>query len=179
MTESELYGLAWRRVRECYALAEARYCKRFQLPTLALDLKGTRVLGNANQDTHHIRLNLEVFARNVERYLVDTIPHECAHLIAPAVYSFLGRGHGRGWKAVACALGADPVACDTRGGYNLEGLKVRRVERFAYTCPCGIDHQLTKHRAATVWRRVCKRCKGKLFPVDRSSAETDHSSAPA
>lgn len=46
----------------------------------------------------YIDLSAELFWEYTEAFIVDTIPHELAHLVAYTVYG--DEGHGKGWKTV-------------------------------------------------------------------------------
>jgi len=106
-----------------------------------------------------IRYNPYLFAKYFDNNLDITVPHEVAHYIADRLYGLRNiRAHGVEWKSVMRALGAEPRAT---GRYDLEGIPVRRQQRFSYRCECN-THQLSTARhnrirrgQATYYCRVC------------------------
>lgn len=110
-----------------------------------------------------IRYNPWIFQRYFAENLSTTVAHEVAHY---AVYrAFPGRQvkpHGREWKAVMRALGADPaVTFDL----DISGLPVRRQRRHVYHCGCK-EHALstTRHKRVVSGRAryACLECRREL-----------------
>jgi SprT protein len=113
-----------------------------------------------------IRYNPYIFARYFEHGLETTVPHEVAHYITDRLYGLAHvRPHGKEWRSVMLALGAEPRAT---ARFDLSGLPLRRQRRFAYRCGCG-THQLSSCRhkrvAAGRVRYHCRSCGGELVPA--------------
>ena len=110
-----------------------------------------------------IRYNPYIFARYFEHGLHTTVPHEVAHYITDRLYGLAHvRPHGREWRGVMQALGAEPRAT-TR--FDLSGIPLRRQRRFAYRCDC-TTYQLSTCRhnriATGTVRYHCRSCGGEL-----------------
>lgn len=113
-----------------------------------------------------IRYNPYIFAKYFENNLAVTVPHEVAHYVTDRLHGLRNvRPHGREWKAVMDALGAD--ACVT-ACYDLAGVPVRRQRRFNYRCGCQM-HQLTSCRHNRFMQgRVtyhCRSCGSAIVPI--------------
>ena len=102
------------------------------MPTVSFKLSGTRA-GTAQYASGNIKLNPEIAAHNFDTFIERTPGHEAAHIISVIRYGSQGRGHGRCWKMVMRVLGYTPSRCHS---YDMEDVKVRRQERFNYTCGC-------------------------------------------
>jgi SprT protein len=110
-----------------------------------------------------IRYNPHIFARYFEHGLNTTVPHEVAHYITDRLYGIANvRPHGREWRAVMAALGAEARATVPM---DLAGLPVRRQQRFSYRCACE-THQLSacRHNRVTAGRAryFCRSCGAEL-----------------
>jgi SprT protein len=151
------------RVGGCYAEASLAYKRPFVMPSIDFDLRGARC-GMAYFIRNHLSFNGEIYARNIDATLADTVPHECAHLIALAVWGAkLGSGHGRAWRSTCRVLGMiDPQRCAIASDLDLTGVKIRRLPRTEYACKCGIPHMLTARKAASLHRYRCARCRSPL-----------------
>ena len=113
-----------------------------------------------------IRYNPYLFARYFDENLAVTIPHEVAHYVVDMIYGAnKTRPHGHEWKQVMAIFGADD---SVRGCYDLEGVPMRRYQRFDYACACR-QHALTKIRHKRVLRGAryhCRSCRQELVPVN-------------
>jgi SprT protein len=110
-----------------------------------------------------IRYNPYIFARYFEHGLQATVPHEVAHYITDRLYGLAHvRPHGKEWRGVMQALGAEPRAT---ARFDLHGIPLRRQRRFAYRCDCS-THQLStcrhKRIATGAMRYHCRSCGGEL-----------------
>lgn len=137
-----------------------------QIPVV-FDLKG-RASGMYRVRGHQrvIRYNPWIFARYYDDCLAATVPHEVAHYLCDAVFG-LGniRPHGREWKALMKAFGAD---ASVTANYSLQGIPLRRTARFRYLCACD-QHFLgtQRHRRISLGRASyrCRRC-GEILRAD-------------
>ncbi len=110
-----------------------------------------------------IRYNPYIFARYFEHGLQTTVPHEVAHYLTDRLYGLAQvRPHGKEWRGVMQALGAEPRATTC---FDLSGIPLRRQRRVAYRCDCSV-HQLSTCRhnrvAAGTARYYCRSCGGEL-----------------
>ncbi|MFZ0469353.1 MAG: SprT-like domain-containing protein [Thiogranum sp.] len=113
-----------------------------------------------------IRYNPYIFARYFEHGLQVTVPHEVAHYITDRLYGIAHvRPHGREWRAVMQALGAQPRAS---ARFDLSGIPQRRHRRFGYACDCD-THQLSTCRhnriVAGKARYYCRGCGAELVAL--------------
>ena len=139
------------------------------------DLKGRSRLGEANH--RMIRINPDYAAALGEAYRHIAI-HEACHVavdnlkISLNVMSRKGEWapHGRRWKDAMRTLGVDRnrLATDEEMAMATEVPYARNIRRHSYTCPCGIDFQLSQTIVNQINRgrtRHCGKCKGSLFPI--------------
>lgn len=132
--------------------------------TVAFDLSG-RSAGQftARGDRCRIRYNPWIFARYFEENLAATVPHEVAHYAVYRAYPGQRvRPHGREWRAIMQALGAEPsVTFDL----DISGLPRRQQRRHRYHCGCR-EHTLssTRHNRVSAGRAryACLQCRGEL-----------------
>jgi SprT protein len=159
------------RVRECLARVEHHYRTSLGEPEVAFDLDGTsagqyrhsRRLGEGN--AHRLRFNPYILAAHFDQNLATTIPHEVAHFAVARLFPRRRlRPHGREWQEVMRVLGAQPEATHR---FALDGLPVRRQQRWHYRCEC-TDHALSTtrhHRIQRGARYLCRSCRQPLTPV--------------
>ena len=167
--------LVTRQARQCIRSANDALGCRLTLPEIRFDLRG-RAAGQfcLRQGTLQLRFNSALFARFFEENLTQTVPHEVAHFLVYALHSKYGRKrvrpHGPEWQSMMRLLGAEP---ETRHSFSLDGIAVRREQRFAWNCDCR-THSITKRthlRMLRGERRVCITCGTLLqFPADSSDS---------
>jgi len=77
------------------------------VPTVKLNNRLKTTAGRAFYDCapQYIDLSLELFWEYTEQFVMDTIPHELAHLAAWTIYQ--DPGHGTGWKTVLERVGIE------------------------------------------------------------------------
>jgi SprT protein len=114
-----------------------------------------------------IRYNAHIFAKYFQDNYDTTVPHEVAHYVSDLIYGLKNiRPHGREWKAIMQAFGADDsVTAD----YDLAGIPQRRQTYHAYRCACR-QHQLSTTRHNRIRRRrgryYCQHCRQLLKIVE-------------
>ena len=147
-------------------LAEELFGRRVPAVAINFDLKGQssgmyRVRGRQRE----IRYNPWIFAAHFDHCITTTVPHEVAHYVVDLCHG-LGnvRPHGREWKQVMVAFGAD---ASVTADLALDGVPRRRRTLVAYRCACG-DHPLGVRRHRKVMRGEarysCRRCGQELVP---------------
>jgi len=133
------------------------------LPPIRFDLRG-RCAGmyRVHQGTPEIRFNPYLFARYFRENIDATVPHEVAHYaIDRARGRRRVRPHGREWRALMLALGAEP---QVRADFALDGIPIRRLRTHGYRCACRV-HELTAIRHGRALRGgsyVCRACGVRL-----------------
>lgn len=143
----------------------ARDFYRLDLPDAMIDfsLRG-RCAGQARVDRHgetRLRINQQLLAENLENFLVETIPHEVAHLVVnwqARNKSQRPRPHGPEWQAVMqSCYNLPPKRC-----HSYQTTLARVVPRpFLYNCHCR-EHRLTSimhSRISRSYKALCKACK--------------------
>lgn len=113
-----------------------------------------------------IRYNPHFCAQYFQDSLAVTVPHEVAHYVTDCLYGLRNiRPHGREWKAVMQAFGAD----DSRTcNYDLKGVPHRTERRHAYRCACGLHHFSTRRHNQVQYRDVryiCRTCRSDIVPL--------------
>lgn len=135
---------------------------------IRFDLRG-RAAGQARCGCHGpwiIRYNPVLLRENPESFIVETIPHEVAHVVAFALYGHRIRPHGPEWRAIMEQFGAAPERCHR---FDLSRVPRRATRVFPYHCRCG-DHELSSirhHRVLAGRIYLCRRCAVPLQPGRR------------
>jgi SprT protein len=145
------------RTRELVARARERWPKaRLPEPTVAFDLRGLTA-GEACSESGVIRYNEGLLWRYGQAFVDEIVPHEVAHLVAPALSRRRVRPHGAEWKAVMEFFGVPARRC-----HRFEAEPARRVRRVAYRCACPRPHLLTPRahrRIRRGWAEYsCREC---------------------
>jgi SprT protein len=152
-----------RRVEVIYALASQFWPQAtLPLPTIDFDLRGV-IAGKAFYSSYRLQFNAPLAADNRDEFLDQTVPHECAHLIARTLYGSIAP-HGKEWKYVMVQLGARPARCHS---YDVE--THRRSTRHIYHCACQ-EHALSTrlhNQIQAGQRRHCLRCNQTVQPGPR------------
>jgi SprT protein len=144
--------------------ATAIFARSFSHIPVTFDLTG-RAAGMYRVDRRQrrIRYNPYLFSKYFEDNLSVTVPHEVAHYIADRMYGMRNiRPHGREWLAIMHTFGAEAKrTCN----YDLEGIPVRRQQRYSYQCGCRTHHLTSRRHNKIIRDQVryfCKVCGGVL-----------------
>jgi SprT protein len=156
---------------DCIARAGIILGRRFATIPVGFDLTG-RAAGmyRVTRRERIIRYNPYIFAKAFADNLATTVPHEVAHYVVDVVHGWRNvRPHGREWRAIMTAFGADP---DRTHAYDLAGVPVRRQRRHPYRCGC-TTHHLTTRRHNQVRRGAmryhCRHCGEELVQAGQVS----------
>jgi SprT protein len=95
----------WLRLRKLYPSISA------VRPQIKLNKRLKTTAGRAfyAAKPQYVDLSFELVSQYLPNFMVDTIPHELAHLVAWTVYN--EPGHGTAWKHVMRSLGLEPTRC--------------------------------------------------------------------
>lgn len=168
---NDLLQIACDAVYNALAKAESIYGCEFPVGDILFNLKG-RSAGQVrypascrNHALPEIRLNLELMKDNLNAFIQEVIPHECAHLVVYRLYSLKKlntrarpKPHGKEWKAVMLNVYAlQPVVT-----HSFE-IKASASKKFQYYCGCdNKTHHLTVIRHNKIRRQVanymCRHC---------------------
>lgn len=97
-------------------------------------LSGLRGVKPSVSFNRQIRFNPWLFAKYPKDSYDNTIPHEVAHYVSDCLFNLKNiKPHGNEWKAIMGKFGAEPLV---RGNYTLEGIPIRQVKRYDYSCAC-------------------------------------------
>jgi len=159
------------RIFELEELAEEKGLRTPAFPDVKFNLRG-RVAGQAMYYKNTIRVNEPLLNENLDHYILQTIGHEYAHLLAPRNYGVEIKPHGYQWKHVMKELELKPSRC-----HNYKTKSARRMSLVPYECEkCGKDFNLTKIRHNKIKRgttyRHASNCGGKLVEKRVYNAET-------
>ena len=147
------------RVDELAAVAATHYRMKRPQIDVRFDLKGLAA-GEARLSptgVGQIRFNTRLLVENSEDFLLRTVPHEVAHIVAYRLHGSTIKPHGPEWKAVMELFGAEASRCHS---YDTSASQIRRLKRFSYRCDCRV-HQLTSirhNRAKRGQQYICKAC---------------------
>lgn len=168
-------------IKRCIDIAERRFNRSFQFPTIVYEKKGTTA-GTARDGSQIINLNPILLMENVDAFIKRTVPHEFAHIVDGIVYPqtrerkhigwkrsgrphFTKRSlHGRTWKSIMHLFGADASRCHS---YDTTNAKTKKVASHVYTCrTCEKEMMLgpKRHRKMQIgiryWMRGCQHHAG-------------------
>jgi len=137
------------------------------LPVIRFDLRGQTagMVKYPRGGPALIRYNLKLLEQNREHFLAQTLPHEVAHVVAPAKFGRRIRPHGPEWQSLMLYFGAKPKRCHN---YDVSKLPTRKLKRFNYRCNCR-DHQLTSIRHNRVIRGQTYLCRSCATPLLQTS----------
>jgi SprT protein len=171
-SQTELADLLMRQVEACLQQAEQYFNRRFQCDQIRIDIRGA----TAGQYRHQrrgralhapeLRFNPVLLQRYQSLYIEEVVPHECAHLVAYALYGLNIRPHGPEWQAIMRSIyGREPRVRHT---YEVDRSPRAQIE---YRCACPERrHQLSMIRHNKIrrgqMRYVCRECRSELrLPV--------------
>lgn len=162
--EIELKSLVYTEILKNIQIAQEHYGRDFIFPTVSFKLRG-KVAGSCWYVRREIRINIPMFNDNEEDYILNTIPHEMAHLIAHDLYGKQSWGHGYYWQDVMIrCFQLDPTRCHD---YDVAAHKVKRTVNYHnYDCGCRIYKLTTlKHNRAQNGKSTytCRHCGGILL----------------
>lgn len=149
------------RVEHCYRLAEEFFSRGFVRPQVSFRLRGQKA-GVAHLGENLLRFNPRLYAENREDFLLQTVPHEVAHLIAHQVFGGRIQPHGSEWQSIMRGVyGLPPRRCHD---YVIER---RPRTSYLYLCQCPERNEFpfSPQRHALVARGrsyFCRRCKATL-----------------
>ncbi|MFT6429288.1 MAG: SprT protein [Halopseudomonas sp.] len=156
------------RVEECYRLAENRFERPFDRPRVELDLRGQKA-GVAYLGRNLLRFNGQMYRDHNADFLLQTVPHEAAHLIAHELFGSRIRPHGPQWQAIMTDLYQLPATrCHD---YPVQR---RRGTRYLYRCGCPAHIPFTPQRHALVKRGrryLCRLCGDMLHFTGKQAAQ--------
>ena len=167
------------KVTTCLQKAEQQYRKTFDYQAVEINIRGRAAgqirygyatRGNrsgltVNRDLPILRFNPYLLAKYKETFIDQVVPHECAHLVAYALFGMKIKPHGLEWKTQMSALyGLLPKVTHT---FEVPK-RVRKT--FAYLCACeDVTHRLTAIRHNKIRREtaryLCKNCGSALAEV--------------
>ncbi len=107
-----------------------------------------------------IRYNGLLLRENRADFILRTVPHEVAHIVARAAFGSC-RPHGEEWRRVMAFFGAESSRCHP---YDTSRSSTRRLRRYDYVCGCQ-QHQLTSirhNRSSRGQTYLCRRCGERL-----------------
>lgn len=186
MTTSELKNQATETIKFYVELGNEIFNTDLKMPEIDFNLKGT-CGGKYSIRKNIVKINLILFAENVEDYLNQTIPHEVAHAFQYHLchlknvtnQAFYGAKkimpHGKEWKQIMRAFGKDPKRTHS---YDVSNAKIRRIAKnHVYVCGCKDPHYLsdTCHKRALRATQLghaaykCRICKKHLIYQSENS----------
>ncbi|MCQ4347938.1 SprT family zinc-dependent metalloprotease [Pseudomonas stutzeri] len=147
------------RVEVCYQQAEVFFARRFPRPEVSLRLRGLKA-GVAHLTENRLRFNAQLYRENREHFLLQTVAHEVAHLVAHQLFGAGIRPHGSEWQRIMTQVyGLPAERCHS---YEVE----RRQRHYLYRCSCPDgEYPFTAQRHALVLRGrryLCRRCRETL-----------------
>ena len=145
------------RIRGYIALANVLLNAQVKMPSWDTHLRGV-LAGKAHLQRWHLQFNPILLRANQEHFLLQTVGHEVAHLVAWARHRTPMKPHGPEWKAVMRAF-----RLETRVTHDYDVSMLRRPRApFVYHCACPGELRLghVRHqRAARGLRYFCRRCR--------------------
>lgn len=152
-------------VLDCFIMAENLFGKGFTIPEIRYDLIG-KSAGQAVYDRygkvkHTVRINPVLLNENPEYIILQTVPHEMAHVVVNTFYEDRGirvKGHGREWQRVMRFFGLEPHRC-----HNLDVSSINNIKNqseYHFICGCvGKVYKLSKYRYTRYTNGASYRCR--------------------
>lgn len=167
-TPDDLQQKAQRLTMQLLSSASRHFGKKIRAPAIRFDLRGKAAGQVRTVDGHTclIRYNHRLLERHPKEFLVRTVPHETAHVVAFSLFGSRIQPHGAEWQTVMALFGASPERCHN---YNIEGLQTRRLRRYEYRCECRI-HQLTSIRHNRIRSGQIYHCRECGRPLEQATA---------
>ncbi len=147
--------------------ARQRYRITLQDPDISFDLKGKAagmVIFRPGVNAK-VRYNQEILNGNAETFMLQTIPHEVAHVIARSRYGAGIKPHGPEWQGIMQDFGAEPKRCHN---FSVGSSQSRRMRYFPYRCDCQ-SHQLSTIRHNRTKKGVVYLCRACGSPLQSIS----------
>jgi SprT protein len=165
-----LHNVVICRIRELLSISGMLWpekCDRLKMPAIKYSLKG-KAAGRAWPLRWEISLNPHIAALNRDRFVIETVAHEIAHLIAYRINN-KDRPHGYTWQSVMLAFGQTP---ERLHNFDVSGINsIRKPQpRYAYSCKCR-DHHISSIRHNRILKGAeyrCLNCKCVLKPFTKA-----------
>jgi SprT protein len=119
MDKQALQDLAQYHVRAWWVKFLAQYPtiqRATPIVTLNNRLKTTAGRAFIEENPQKIDLSTDLFCQYTDHMIVDTIPHELAHLVAYTIHG--DPGHGKGWYSVLKQMGIQTTRCHSMVNYR-------------------------------------------------------------
>jgi len=130
-------------------------CSKINIPVyFRTNMKGIAGLAYCNPEKFKIELSTQLFLKNTQSFLEDTIPHEVAHILTEILFPDAKQGHGPEWKSIMKKLGVVPnrhhtydvsscfknnhrYVCSCERVFSLSNLKHKKINsgKSSYSCP--------------------------------------------
>ena len=121
MTKTELQRVAEAVVAIWWPRFAATYPQIGAIPAVKINSRLKTTAGRAFIEDGYIDLSYDLFSQYRDRFAVDTIPHELAHMVA---YRLTGdAGHGDGWKQIVKQFKIATTRCHNMVNSRWEGKK--------------------------------------------------------
>jgi SprT protein len=159
-----LVDLLEQKVKSCLRVAESYYQRPFDYQAIHINIRG-RAAGQIRYEHSPLknslpllRFNPYFLGRYQEVFIDEVVPHECAHLVAYAVYGMKIKPHGVEWKSIMKELyGCKPIVT------HRYDMPKKALNTFEYRCACSdIKHQLSVIRHNKITRQtaryLCRSC---------------------
>ena len=168
---SQIIGRVEDKVIKTLLQAQTLYGRPFELPSIEWNLRGV-CAGLARVRENRIRLNPVLLAENTEHFILQTVPHEIAHLVnrtlhGPHVRAHGPhvRAHGPEWQYIMHALGLPAERCHQ---YDVANARTPAQRRYDYHCNCRSHpvSQIVHNRIRRGLTYTCRRCavrSGQVF----------------
>jgi SprT protein len=165
------------KVKNCLYMAEQQFQQSFNYHSIEINIRG-RAAGqirysytstalpksyNSFQNAPILRFNPYLLVKYRDTFIDQVVPHECAHLVAYALFGMKIKPHGAQWKALMIDLYKLPA--DVTHRYEMP--KKTRPS-FDYSCGCiDLVHKLSviRHNKIKKHKAVysCKKCRTSLI----------------
>jgi len=150
-----------KKLNELVQLAEKLfYPGKFGDITFKMNSRLTSTAGRAFYDRGYMDFSTSLYEANQEEFLLDTVPHEFAHMVAFRVYN--STGHDNRWRYVVEQLGGTSNRC-----HNYQVAQRKQTKSYQFKCACRV-HEFTPQRYAWVKKGKqykCNTCNQLLVEV--------------
>jgi len=148
------------RVETCYQQAQRFFNRTFTRPHISFALRGQKA-GCAHLQENRLRFNESLYRENRSHFLLQTVAHEVAHLVAYQQFGDNIRPHGKQWQSIMREVyGLKPDRC------HPYVIAEKPRQGFIYRCACAEDVIFSAKRHTLVQKGRhyrCLRCASPLI----------------
>jgi len=128
---------------------------------VVINYRTTTRHGQCRYRTKEVELHCHLMKPGSEEGRIQTTIHEIAHVVVPLIYGKYVKGHGREWKHVMKAFGAEPKRCSSHESMN--EFKMNKA-KLVYACKnCETEFPAQRRKKHPPETYIHRNCGGRLY----------------